>query len=75
MQVCAPPGLVWASWIPSRDTKLQVPSFGEKHLWHFSPILFPVKTDKTRLLLKTASDSAVLSKYGEIPEQIYEQSA
>jgi hypothetical protein len=47
--------------------------FGEKFAWYFSSVLFPTKTDRKKTL-KIASDSAVLSKYGEILEQIIEQS-
>jgi hypothetical protein len=60
---------------PSRVIpKLQSPCFGEKPPWFFSRFYFPWKQIERRLLLKTMSDSAVLSKYGEILEQIIEQS-
>ena len=41
----------------------------------FSLILFPAKIDREKTLLKTASYSLVLFKYGKIPEQIVRQSA
>ena len=41
----------------------------------FSPILFPAKIARRETLLKTASESAVLFKYGRISEQIVRQSA
>jgi hypothetical protein len=65
---------VWASWIPSRDSKFQVPSFGEKLPWYFPDFIFVRKQTKTRLLLNTTLDLAVLSKYDEILEKIFEQS-
>jgi hypothetical protein len=72
----APPSLIWASWLPSHDPKLQVPSFIETLPWYFIPILFPAKSDKNQTFAqKTVSDSEVLSKYIEILEQIFEQSA
>jgi hypothetical protein len=40
----------------------------------FPRFYFLRKQTERRLLLKIASNSAVLSKYGEIPEQIIEQS-
>ena len=41
----------------------------------FFPILFPEKITRRETLLKTASESTVLFKYGRISEQIVRQSA
>ena len=54
---------------------VQHASFPEKVTWYFSPILFPAKIARGETLLKAASESAVLFKYGRIPEQIMRQSA
>jgi hypothetical protein len=71
VQVGVPLVLIWASWLLSCDSKLQTSYFGGKLLWYFSSIL---NRQKKRLLLKLPSASAILSKYGEIPKQILEQS-
>jgi hypothetical protein len=60
--VGAPPGLVWASWLPSRDTTLQVLPFHEKIHGIFSRFYFLQKLDKNETLLKTTSDLAVFIK-------------
>jgi hypothetical protein len=70
-----PPGSVWTPWLLSRDPKLQVLYLGEKLPWYFSRFYFLRKLTETKLLLKTTSNSAVLSKYDEIPEQIFKQIA
>ena len=49
--------------------------FQKKWRGIFSLILFPAKIARGETLLKTASESAVLFKYGRIPEQIMRQSA
>jgi hypothetical protein len=49
--------------------------FDEKLSWYYFPILFTAKTNRYNTLLKTMLDSSFLSKYGEIPEYTFEQSA
>jgi hypothetical protein len=59
MVMSAPPGPFWASWLPSRDPKLQALYFDEKLPKCFFPILFLEKTDRNGTLLETASNSVV----------------
>jgi hypothetical protein len=59
----------------SCDPKLQVPSFFEKNPWYFIQFYFLRKQIERSILLKATSDSVVLCKYGEILQQIFEQSA
>ena len=67
--------LFWPSDTPSCPSFCPTCFFSRKSDVVFSPILFYAKIARGETLLKTASESAVLFKYGRISEQIMRQSA
>jgi hypothetical protein len=69
-----PPVLFWALCPPREIPKPRLLVLVKKLRGIFPRFYFLRRQTRRRLLLKTTSDSAVLSKYVEIPEKIIEQS-